>query len=182
MSYFEDYDASGLVSLSLRIVDIVNDTMLLAQSTPDEYDIGITFGEIWNDNQEFFSGLLQDHSIIQQSIILNDFPLIAAEDTLGFTIDTEWIEVEKSEMGWAYIDDLTVKLTSKNLGIKTVYHKDGQYICVGAQICGYIKDPHSELIVLPMVLLHPGWEGPPYTTSLSMIACNPTKGFSTNTH
>ena len=177
ISYFEDHDASGLVSAQLKIFDIVTNTIELGKAPAKEYDIITTFSEIWNENQDFFFDLLEQHGIIQQTLVLNNFPLIFEGDTLDYTIDDEWIEVEESEMGWAYIDDLNVQIRSKKLGIKTIYEQSGQYSCIGAQVCGYIKNPCSDRVVIPMVLLHPGWEGPPCVTTIHIIGCHLTEGF-----
>jgi hypothetical protein len=180
MSYYEDHDASGLISAQLRIFDIVIDTIQLGIGPPKEYDIMFTFDEIWEENQGFFSNLLSQSGIIQDSIILNDFPLVLGDDTLDFTIETEWVDAEESEMGWPYIKYLGIHLVSKKQGIKTVYEQSEQVSCIGAQICGYINNPYNKWIVLPMVLLHPGWEGPPCVTTIYVIGCDPTKGFSKN--
>lgn len=177
LSYFEDHDASGLVSLHLCIVDAANDSMMLAEAPPATYDIGTTSQEIWHENIDFFSGLLEQHEIIQEMTVLCDFPLILEDDTLNAIVGSGWVDAEESEMGWPYIDSLNCSLISQDGTRKTIFEQSGIYTCIGAEICGYIKSPFSDFIVVPMVQLHPGWEGPPCLTSISLIGCDPTRGF-----
>ncbi len=177
ISYFDDYDASGLVSMQLKIIDIVTDRIVLDKAPSTEYSSGTEFNKIWNENANFFSDYLSAHSIIEHSVVLNDFPLITKDDTLTCNIQTEWIEASESDLGWPCIDHLNVEVRSAKKGFKSVYQADGKNICIGAQISGYIKNPYNNRIIIPMFLTHPGWEGPPHSTSIIIIGCHLGQGF-----
>lgn len=179
--YFDDYDASGLVTASLEVIDVVTDNVIVDASPTKEYATGTPFDVIWNENIEFYSDYLSQNGIVQQSVAVGDFPLPFENDTLTCFIETEWIDAEDSDLGWAYIDHLTVKVKSAGKGVKIISEQSGRYLCIDARIGGFIKNPYNARIVIPMITYHPGWEGPPNTTSIHFVGCHLKQGFGLET-
>jgi hypothetical protein len=177
MTYFEDHDASGLVWSKVVIIDIVTDE-ILEQKVPEyEYELGTTAATIWKENKSIFSNLLSRHAIIPHEFTLSEFPLYFEDDTVDYYFLEHWMKDTDEDYMWPCIDTLTLRIRSAKHGLKTVYSKHNGYSVVGAWITGYFRSPYTTRIVIPLILLHPGWEGPPNTTSIQMVGCHLTTGF-----
>jgi len=177
-TYFDDYDASGMAWLTLYVFDAKNDTILVQLSPEKEYWTETPFDTIWRENKKFFSRLLDSFGLIQQKsmIRLLKFPIVSKHDnrndTIMWSADTNWVEADSSPYGFPCYDSLAITLsTSGQSGSgQVIYDKYSDYVAIGFSIPGFIQDPFDpNVIFIPLVLSHWGWEGPPHTTSITPI-------------
>ena len=177
-TFFDDYDASGMAWLNLYIFDAKKDTIAAQLAPEKDYWTETPVDTIWQENKKLFTRLLDSFKIVQQKVELLKFPLETVvhgekDDTMHYAwrADTDWVEPDSSPYGFPCYDSLVIKLFTNKGGFeKVIYSQFGDYVAIGFSIPGYFQDPFDPYVYLvPLVLWHRGWEGPPNTMSITPI-------------
>jgi len=166
ISLFDDHgDAYGYINCQVIVVDAGRNEIAWSCSPPDTENPSDTpFRKIWHQNQAEIEENLKRFAIVQDSFYYQDFPIFNGSDTVDYAIDTTMADM----YGWELIDSLKFILRSAKKGDQALLAK-ADYAALGVSVPGFLKNPRGPEIVIPLIAVYLGWEGPPNTTSLVVL-------------
>jgi hypothetical protein len=184
--YYEPVDeACGCYFAHLVIQDMRTDKVLweFKYNQDDTYnDKGEMTGPgtmraLWRKNQKFFNEKLREHAIVAGSSVLLGKTFILGDTYTG----KAHVTIGKDQYDEDRATKLSLTLTSKRRGTKTVYSNDktkGEYNgTLDAGLLGVIKSPFENRVALVGMEINRGWEGPPHTGDILIVGADLTSGF-----
>ena len=173
VSLYDDHgDAYGYINCQVVILDVRRNEVVWSYAPADTENPSDTpFRKIWRQNRILIEDNLNRCAIVQDSSNFQNFPIYYGSDTISCCLDTTWVGYDQSKYGWEYIDTLKFILRSARQGGKVLYEK-GDYAALDVDVPGYLKNPRGPEIVIPLIALYWGWEGPPNTTRMILLGYN----------
>jgi len=181
-AYIEEVadEGSGYYFFKIIIQNMISDKI--------EWELEPTYSEdgdlasIWTENYTLIQSKLKGKKIIQNKnfeLGETNFKYLNKEYTLKIETKTE----KNEDFGFDVITETQVKLTSPQLGTKTIYdYKETKYSMVLGQIVsGYIQSPFEDRIAVIIKSERWGYEGPPSTIHFTVTGCNLTESFQPET-
>lgn len=136
-----------------------------------------TLRALWKKNAKLFSDKLSEHAILPRPSIL-----LGKTFTSGSAFTTKaLVTMGKDQYDDDRVTRLSITLSSKKLGIKSVYFvnhtKDEYNGTLDAAVLGAIKSPFEDRVAIVGMEVSRGWEGPPHTGDIFIVGADLTSGF-----
>jgi len=186
--YTEPVDeACGCYFAELAIVDLRTDKVLweFKNEANDRVDkdgapIEDDIAKLWKRNEKLFVDKLREHKIEQVA----RFSLLPPTfRSAGKSYSAKMATVRGNDEDYTRrVRKLDLKLTSPLLGSKSLfsaeYKPDEMYSSpLDVGVAGALKSPYENRVVVVMLTVVRGWEGPPHTVGINIAGADLVKGF-----